>query len=352
MAGKRVVVVGGGVGGAHAAVYLQKDSDLTLADPKEYMEILWAELRSMVEPSFACRSVIYHKDYLTKGRLVTSAATNITETEVHTADGARIPYDYCVIATGHKYNLPQSRSERLQLFEADNEKIKAADSILVVGGGPTGVELAAEISVDYPSKKVTLAHKGPRLMDFVGEKASRKALEWLKWKNVDVKLNQTVELDTARDGKYVTSNGETINADCHFLCTGKLSGSEWLKETMLKNKLDPKGRLTVDANLRVKGHKNIFAIGDITDVPELKQGYLAEAHAGVVAKNIKLLMSGGAESKLGVYKPAPNIALVSLGRKDGVAQLPFLTISGCIPGYIKSGDLFVGKTRKQIGLKP
>jgi NADH dehydrogenase FAD-containing subunit len=188
-------------------------------------------------------------------------------------------------------------------------------------------------------------------MDFVGEKASRKALEWLKWKNVDVKLNETVNLDVAEDGKYVTSSGETIKADCHFHCTGKLSGSEWLKETMLKNKLDTKGRLTVDANLRVKGHKNIFAIGDITDVPELKQGYLAEAHAGVVAKNIKLLMTGGAESKLRVYKPAPNIALVSLGRKDGVAQFPFLTISGCIPGYIKSGDLFVGKTRKQIGLK-
>jgi NADH dehydrogenase FAD-containing subunit len=352
MEGKRVVVVGGGAGGAHAAVFLQKDFDLHLVDPKEYFEILWAELRSMVEPSFSNRSVIYHKDYLTKGRLVTSAAVNITENEVHTADGTRIPYDYCVISTGHKYNLPHDREERIRLFEADNEKIKAADSVLIVGGGPTGVELAAEIVVDYPGKKVTLVHRGPRLMDFVKPKASRKALSWLTSKGVDVKLNESVNLDSPKDGTYVTASGETIKADCHFLCIGKPPGSGWLKETILNDKLDNKGRLMVDANLRVKGHTKIFAIGDITDIPEMKQGYLAEKHAGVVAKNIKLLTSGADESKLAVYKPGSDIALVSLGRKEGVAQFPMMVISGCIPGKIKSGDLFVGKTRKQLGLQP
>ncbi|KAM7272556.1 hypothetical protein ACFE04_027219 [Oxalis oulophora] len=379
MEGKRVVVVGGGAGGSHAAVFLQNNFDLTLVDPKEYFEILWAELRAMVEPSFSKRSVFYHKDYLTKGRLVASAAVDITETEVHTADGTIIPFDFCVIATGHSYNLPHNREERVKLFEADNEKIKAADSILIVGGGPTGVELAAEIVVDYPGKKVTLVHRGTRLMDFVKPKASRKALSWLQSKGVDVKLNQSVNLDSPKDGTYVTSNGESIKADCHFLCIGKPSGSAWLKETILKDKLNDRGMLMVDANLRVKGHRNIFGIGDITDIPcsihfglsfkesaatlfvvwlhdqgtlEMKQGYLAEKHAGVVAKNIKLLASGVDESKLATYKPGSDIALVSLGRKEGVAQLPMMTISGCLPGKIKSGDLFVGKTRKQLGLQP
>lgn len=52
------------------------------------------------------------------------------------------------------------------------------------------------------------------------------------------------------------------------------------------------------------------------------------------------------------YKPQLAMAVVSLGRKDAVAQIPFLTISGRIPGLIKSGDLFVGRTRKQMGLNP
>lgn len=63
-------------------------------------------------------------------------------------------------------------------------------------------------------------------------------------------------------------------------------------------------------------------------------------------------MTGKEESKMASYKTGAAMALVSLGRKEGVAQFPFATISGCIPGAIKSGDLFVGKTRKQLGLKP
>ncbi|GLT48661.1 hypothetical protein SLA2020_222710 [Shorea laevis] len=349
---KKVVVVGGGVAGSLLAKSLQFDANVTLIDPKEYFEITWAGLRSMVEPSFAERSVIYHRDYLINGRIVTSTAANITDAEVLTADGESIAYDYLVIATGHKDSVPKTRAERLDLYKAENEKIKAARSILIVGGGPTGVELAGEIAVDFPDKKVTIVHKGPRLLEFIGFKAAKKTLDWLKSKNVEVKLEQSVNLNSVSDGGkvYQTSAGETIEADCYFLCTGKPLGSAWLRETLLKTNLDKGGGLMVDEHLRVKGHKNIFAIGDITDIPELKQGYLAQSHASVVAKNLKLLMAGGKESKMATYKPGSAMAIVSLGRKEAVAQFPFMTVSGCIPGMVKSKDLFVGKTRKVMGV--
>lgn len=154
---------------------------------------------------------------------------------------------------------------------SENEKIKAARSILIVGGGPTGVELAGEIAVDFPQKKLTLVHNGPRLLEFIGPKASRKATKWLKSKNVEVKLGQSVNLDSAEDDAnrtlYRTSQGDTIEADCHFLCTGKPLGSSWLRDSVIGNELDGDGRIKVDECLRVKGRSNIFAIGDITDVP-------------------------------------------------------------------------------------
>lgn len=83
---------------------------------------------------------------------------------------------------------------------------------------------------------------------------------------------------------------------------------------------------------------------------ELKQGFLAQKHAAIVAKNLKLLMSGANESKLAKYKAGPALAFVSLGRKEALAQFPLVTIIGCLPGLIKSKDLFVGKTRKSLGL--
>ncbi|XP_010520465.1 PREDICTED: apoptosis-inducing factor homolog A-like [Tarenaya hassleriana] len=349
---RRVVVIGGGVAGSLVAKLLQFDADVTLIDSKDYFEITWASLRSMVEPSFAKRSVISHKEYLKNGRVVSSPAIDITDTDVICLDDLVVGYDYLVIATGHNDAYPKTRSEKLSQYQSEYEKIRSSGSILIVGGGPTGVELAAEIAVDFPEKKVTLVHRGPRLLEFIGQKAGDKAFDWLKSKRVEVILNQSVDLNSASDGNktYRTSGGETIHADCHFLCTGKPLASGFLKETFLKDNMDGYGRLMVDGYLRVEGLKNVFAIGDITNIEEMKQGYIAEKHASVAAKNIKLLMSGERENKMSMYKTGPEIAIVSLGRWDAVAQFPFITVAGCLPGFIKSRDLFVGKTRKARGL--
>lgn len=130
------------------------------------------------------------------------------------------------------------------------------------------MELAGEIAVDYPEKNVTLIHRGPRLLEFIGQKASNKALNWLKSKRVEVLLEQSVDLDSITEGErvFTTSAGKSITADCHFVCVGRPLGSTWLQETILKESLDKSGRLMVDENLRVKGRRNIFAIGDITDI--------------------------------------------------------------------------------------
>ncbi|CAN6871607.1 unnamed protein product [Brassica oleracea] len=327
---KRVVVICGGIAGSLAAKLLQFDADVTLIDPKEYFEITWASLRSMVEPSFAERTVINHKNYFKKGHVVTSPSVNITETDVMTADGdvydnsnIVIGYDYLVIATGHSDLFPKTRQEKLSQYQSEYENIRSSKSVLIVGGGPSGVELAAEIAVDFPEKKVTLV--GPRLLEFIGEKAADKAFDWLKSKKVEVILNQSVDLNSASDGNK----------------TYKTSGAWMVKGEM------------VDEHLRIKDRKNVFTIGDITSILEIKQGYVAEMHANVAVKNIKVMMSGGEKKKkMSTYKPGSEMAIVSLGRKDSVAQFPFVTVIGCLPGLIKSKDLFVGKTRKTRGLNP
>ncbi|KAJ0789261.1 putative NADH:ubiquinone reductase (non-electrogenic) [Helianthus annuus] len=352
---KRVVVVGGGIAGSLLCKTFHKHHhvDFTLIDSKEYLEITWANLRSMVEPSFAKRTLINHHEYLPGASIITSDAIEIDEQhQVSTTSDRQIAFDYLVIATGHMGNHHVTISDRLRQFEADYEKIQSSNTILIVGGGPTGVELAGEIVVDFPAKKVKLVHRGSRLLEFISETAGKKVLDWLTARNVEVILGQSVDLDSSSDGVYSTSSGETIAADCHFKCTSEPIGSSWIKETILKDCLDDRGRLMVDEHLRVKGFANIFAIGDVTDVPELKQGYLAQKHALVVANNLKLLIEGGDEGKMVKYSPATSaMAIVSLGRREALAYIRCVTMIGRIPGLIKSKDLFVGKTRKQLGLK-
>lgn len=84
----------------------------------------------------------------------------------------------------------------------------------------------------------------------------------------------------------------------------------------------------------------------------MKQGYLAQRHAMVVAENVKLLLHGGKDSKMVVYKTKSSKTIVSLGRRDAVAQYSLTTVVGLVPGMIKSKDLYVGKTRKLLGLEP
>ncbi|KAJ3671390.1 hypothetical protein LUZ60_007469 [Juncus effusus] len=246
--------------------------------------------------------------------------------------------------------------DRIEMFQEENEKIMKSKSILIIGGGPVGVELAAEIAMDYPDKRISLVHSGPRLLEFISPKASSKASEWLSSRKIRVLLNQSIDLEniSESDRVYKTSAGETIFADTYFDCTGKQIGSEWLGNSILKEYLNENGRVMVDENLRVGGLKNIFAIGDITDTQECKQGELAQKHATLVAKNLKMLIKHGSnskEQKLLKYKPATSAsAMVTLGRRDALADYPFMTIAGLIPGMVKSRDLCVGRTRKLMGL--
>lgn len=85
---------------------------------------------------------------------------------------------------------------------------------------------------------------------------------------------------------------------------------------------------------------------------ELKQGYLAQQHALVVGKNVRMLIEGRKkESEMAKHKAGAALAIVSLGRREAVSQIMCVSMVGHIPGMLKSGDLFVGKTRKQLGLK-
>ena len=117
------------------------------------------------------------------------------------------------------------------------------------------MELVGEIAVDFPEKKVVLIHVGSRLLEFVGEKASRKALSWLKSKRVEVHLNEHIYLNSISETttSFTTSSGKIINADSHFVCIGKRMGTSWFKDSTFAGAIDEHGFFKVDSSLRVEG---------------------------------------------------------------------------------------------------
>lgn len=87
----------------------------------------------------------------------------------------------------------------------------------------------------------------------------------------------------------------------------------------------------------------------VLEKQEIKQGFLAQRCEIVVVANIKKLMLNY-KNKLTTYKDGSAMEIVPMGRYVAVAELLFGTTIGCIPGRINSKDLFVGKTRKGLGL--
>jgi NADH dehydrogenase FAD-containing subunit len=258
-----------------------------------------------------------------------------------------IPFDYLVIATGSSYAFPgkiaeTQGSKAIGLYNNLQEKIQQAQKILIVGGGPVGVELAGEIATDFPEKDITLVHSQPTLLQpkVFQDKMYTRLKEKLEKFNIKIILNDTIEFPKNKDTQqvnyiegtktYVTEkNKRNIVADLTFVCTGARVNNKSILNGPLKTKINYQtGRLIVNNYLQVDGFENIFAIGDISDKEE-KFVHLALDQAGYVAKLIPLI-----EKK----KPYPKeyeihlypAMFLSLGRNGGIGQLP--TKGGTIVG--------------------
>jgi NADH dehydrogenase FAD-containing subunit len=319
------VIAGGGLAGHRIAFALQHEAEVTLIDPKDFFEVPMAVPRMLVEPDRARDAVIPFADFLPRVKLARGSLQSFRPGFVVT-DSGEVPFDYLVIATGAGYSGELIKAsggmagERRSSLQEWAERIRLADRVLVVGGGPVGVEVAGEILQDLPGKRLTLVHRGNALLPGLTPGPQRYALELLRKRGADVRLG----------------TGALPDADVVLWCTGSADGA---------------GRIAVDEHLRVSGAENVFAVGDVTSLPEPKMGLWAGKHAAVVIENLRRLLRGA--SVKAVYRPATGskTMLVTLGRQHGTGHLPFGDFTNSwFARQLKSRDVFIGRYRKGVGL--
>lgn len=271
------------------------------------------------------------------GCVVQAEVTSITSTGVQVHGRTEpIHFDYLVIATGSSYAFPGKvaeveSSKAIDLYSSLREKIGKSEQILIIGGGPVGVELAGEIASDFPTKAVTLVHSQRTLLepDVYQEKFYLRSREQLEKLNVKIILNDRVSLRNPPQLNYIEDKqtyltektGTSITADLTFICTGTRINNKSLLNSPLSSKINPQtGRLSVNNYLQIEGYENIFAIGDISD-KEGKYAYLAGEQGEYVAKLISLLDRKKPYPR--EYQIHPNPAMfLTIGRSGGVGQLP------------------------------
>jgi NADH dehydrogenase len=359
----RIVIVGGGFGGVELAKALNKAAaQIVLIDKINYhtfQPLLYQVATSGLDSSSI---VAPFRKFLGKQknfyfRLAEVKQVLPEKNMLDTSIGA-IHYDYLVIATGastnyygmadiEKYAVPMKslndaillRNHILENFEAalqseDKAQLNSFMDFVVVGGGPTGVEVAGALSelrshvfpqdykeLDLFQMDIHLIEASPRLLNGMSEKAGKNALAYLKSMGVNVQLSTGVK---SYDGEIVTlSTGETIRTKTLVWGAGvKGSPLNGLKtETIVRG-----NRIKVDEYNKAVGYENIFAVGDVacmmteatpTGHPMVAQPAMQQ---GVnLAYNLKKILRK--ETNLRPFKYFDMGGMATIGRNKAVADI-------------------------------
>ena len=362
----RIVVIGAGFAGLKLARKLKnKNYQVILLD--QFQPLFYQVATAGLEPSaisFPLRKVFHNTPNVTF-RMAEAQRIDQEKNRVYT-DIGYVDYDYLILAMGADTNyfgmknimensVPMKsvsealfiRNKIISNYEkainiADLQKRKALMNVVIVGGGPTGVELAGAMAElrnkvfpkDYPqlnfdNMKVVLIEMGPSLLAGMSPTSGQKAKEYLESLQVDVMLNTAVE---NYDGLNVMINGEEKLKTNTLLWAAGIApnGIEGIVDTQkFKN-----GRLLVDEFNLVHNSKNIYALGDLClqQLPDYPKGHPQVAQVAIQqADNLGNNFLGQLKNKAPKafrYKDLGSMATV--GRKLAVVDLPFIKFQGIL----------------------
>ncbi|HSP12422.1 MAG TPA: NAD(P)/FAD-dependent oxidoreductase [Salegentibacter sp.] len=366
----RVVIIGGGFAGMSLMRnLLKKEVQLVILDKHNYhtfQPLLYQVSTSGLEPD----SIAYPLRKITRGnknaifRLAEVKSISGEENIVSTSIGD-LAYDYLVIATGSKTNffgnksieengmwmktVPQALNIRSLILENleqavitdDPEKRKALLNFVLVGAGPTGVELSGAISElrnhivpkDYPDidineMNIHLLEGLDRVLPPMSENASEKAHKFLEELGVHIHLNTMVE---SYDGHLVTTNTDLKIKTETFIWSAGVTGAP-VKGLNASAMVEKANRYEVNAFNQVNGYENVFAIGDIAlmQTKEYPKGHPMVAQPAIqqgkhLAKNLIRLIKG---EQMEAFSYHDKGTMATVGRNRAVVDLGKMKFSG------------------------
>ena len=378
----RVVVIGGGFGGLYAARELSKDKriDLTLIDRRNFhlfQPLLYQVATGALGPSEIATPLrqIFRKRRNTRVILGLAVGVDPEAREVALSDGGKLPYDTLVVSTGARFSyfgndgwsafapglktIDDALEIRRRIFiafeaaerEANEQRRAEWMTFVIVGGGPTGVELAgalAEIARDtlrrdfrsiHPElARILLIEAMPRVLPTYPEDRSASARRQLERLGVTV-MTDTKVVDVVEHVVTVEASGarEAIPARTTLWAAG-VSASSFARMVARAGgaETDKSGRVKVGENLTLPGRSNIFVIGDAAtmawkddrQVPGVAQGAIQSGK--YVGQMIRRRLNGEQTWPF-QYSDRGDVAII--GRLKGVTNIPWLGRLGRASGF-------------------
>ncbi|MDN3677337.1 NAD(P)/FAD-dependent oxidoreductase [Flavobacterium paronense] len=372
----RVVIIGGGFAGIAISKKLRnKNVQVVLIDKHNYhtfQPLLYQVATGGLEAgsiAYPIRKVIQeYKDFYFR---LTTVKEIDTENQKIISEIGDLHYDYLVIATGSKTNyfgnkeiernsmsmktIPQSlniRSLILENFEQavlikDETERNALINFVLVGGGPTGVELAgalaemkrAILQKDYPDldidkMQINLIQSSDRILNTMSEKSSIAAEKFLLdlgvkiWKNVRV---------TNYDGRIISTSTDLTFDSATVIWTAGVQGAK-INGLDSKSLVEKADRILVNQYNQVKGYENIFAIGDICsmEIEKYPKGHPMMAQPAIqqgklLGENLIKLIH---KKTMKAFEYNDKGSMATIGRNLAVVDLPHYHFSGIFAWFV------------------
>lgn len=355
---KEIVILGAGYGGVLSALTVRKymdrsEAQVTVVNQYPTHQII-TELHRLAAGSISERAVALPLDKLFKGkdidlRIATVKSFSVDNKEIKLSDGSTLTYDALVVGLGSKtayFGIPGLEEHSMVLKSADDanaiykhieERIseyaksgnEADATILIGGGGLTGVELVGEIAdqlpkltkkygVDREAIKLLLVEAGPKILPVLPDSLIERATASLEKRGVKFLTglpvtNVTGNVIDLKDGQKIVANT--------FVWTGGVQGNPLVGESGLEVN---RGRASVNEFLQSVSHPDVFVVGDSAVFmgpdgrPYPPTAQIAWQMGELTGYNLFAFLRG---KKMEGFEPVNSGTLASLGRKDAVATI-------------------------------
>ena len=371
----RLVIIGGGFGGLYAAQSLKNAAlEVTLIDRRNFhlfQPLLYQVATGWLSPANIASTLRAVLKRQKNARVLLGEAIDIdvNKRQVMLANG-RVDYDTLIVATGSRHHyfgndhwealapglktIEDATEMRRRIFlafeaaerEADPMRVRALLTFIIVGGGPTGVELAGALgeiardtlindfrSIDPADARILLIEAADRTLTTYPAELSKKAEKFLSRVGVSVRANTIVT--AIEHDAVITKRGKSVERiPCHTVLWAAGVRASFLGEILSEKtdaKLDLSGRVLVEPDLSLLNHPEIFVIGDLanyrqpTGQPLPGLAPVAMQEGEYVARLLRNRLEGKTTAPFR-YKDRGNMAIV--GRGSAVAYIGRVQLAG------------------------
>ncbi|GAA0369378.1 NAD(P)/FAD-dependent oxidoreductase [Bacillus horti] len=352
---EKILILGGGYGGLRITQRLlshdlPNDVSITIVDrlPYHCLKTEYYALAAGTESDSALR-VAFPSDSRVNVVYGSVKEIDLESKQVYLEDenAASLTYDYLVIGLGcvdRYHGVPGADKFTCSIQSMDNTRktyqvlnnVKPNGKVAIVGGGLSGVEIAAELRESRSDLTIQIYDRGESILSPYPEKLRKYVREWFTNRSVDLIHKANI---TKVEPNKLYNHDEEIELDA-IVWTAGIQANPIVQALPVEK--DPMGRVHLTKYHAIPNYENAYVVGDCASLPFAPSAQLAEAQGDQIAMIISSIIKGQSlPDKLPKMKLKGTLG--SLGKKHGFGQMGGTTLIGRVPRVLKSGVLWMYK---------